>query len=64
MKVNDARILCLGGRAVGTELANVLVEHRLGDEQIRRGESTRKGGEDREARRGAVEHVSPVATRS
>jgi ribose 5-phosphate isomerase B len=41
MKSNDARILCLGGRVIGTELAKVLVDHWITSE-FGGGESTRK----------------------
>jgi ribose 5-phosphate isomerase B len=41
MKSNDARILCMGGRVVGTELAKVLVDHWVNSE-FGGGESTRK----------------------
>lgn len=41
MKSNDARVLCLGGRVVGTEVATLLVDHWITSE-FQGGESARK----------------------
>jgi ribose 5-phosphate isomerase B len=41
MKSNDARVLCLGGRVVGAEVATLLVDHWLASE-FQGGASARK----------------------
>jgi ribose 5-phosphate isomerase B len=41
IRSNDARVLCLGGRVVGTELAKILVDHWI-DGEFSGGNSTRK----------------------
>jgi ribose 5-phosphate isomerase B len=57
MKSNDARVLCLGGRVVGAEVATLLVDHWL-ESEFQGGDSARKVGklialdEDREPAQG------------
>ncbi len=41
MKSNDARVLCLGGRVVGPEVATLLVDHWL-ESDFQGGDSARK----------------------
>jgi ribose 5-phosphate isomerase B len=41
IRSNDARVLCLGGRVVGSELAKILVDHWI-DHEFGGGESARK----------------------
>ncbi len=43
MKSNDARVLCLGGRVVGAEVATLLVDHWIASE-FQGGTSARKVG--------------------
>jgi ribose 5-phosphate isomerase B len=58
MKSNDARVLCLGGRVIGPEVAKLLVDHWIASE-FAGGESARKV-----AKIEAIERENPRAGRT